>query len=140
MRKAPFKRIFWGLTSGLLVGTLVIGVGGRIAMRGIAMMGGLKGGFSWGGTLEVVLLGLLIGTISGTIYGLLSNYLFANKWLAGGTYGLLVFIAIVILPIEGKGAAKGFPDLTLEVYLIFGALHLVFGVLLAYLFERFQGK
>ncbi|AKA36223.1 hypothetical protein [Flagellimonas lutaonensis] len=130
------KRAFLGFLAGLLAGTLVLGIGGRLAMRGIALMGGLKGGFSWGGTMEVVLLGLIIGAISGTIYGVLSNYLFKNKWSAGGLYGLLAFVAILVLPIEGKGAAKGFPDLQVPISLIFGGLHVVYGVVLAFLFGR----
>ena len=88
----------------------------------------------------MVLLGLIIGAISGGIYGLLRKLLFSNTWLSGILLGFLVFIAILVLPIEGKGAARGFPDLKVMIYLIFGVLHLAFGVVLALLFERFTQK
>lgn len=129
------KRVGVGLIIGALVGTLIIGLGGRLAMRVIALMGGLSGGFSWGGTIEVVLLGLIIGAISGGLYGLVRNYFFSNQWLAGALFGLFVFLAILLLPIDGKGAAKGFPDLKIVVYLIFGVLHLAFGIVTAYFYE-----
>lgn len=132
------KRILIGLSAGLLVGTILIGVGGRFVMRVIALMGGLQGGFSWGGSLEVVLLGLIIGALSGAIYGLLHSYLFSNRWITGTLYGLIVFLAIIVLPIEGKGAAKGFPDLQWAVYLFFGVLHIAYGVVLAFLFDRMK--
>lgn len=134
------KRIFFGLLAGIIAGTLIIGIMGRLAMRVIALMGGLRGGFSWGGTMEVVLLGLIIGAISGAIYALLQYYLFNNKLLTGALYGLLVFAAILLLPIEGKGAAKGFPDLQVPIYLIFGVLLTVYGVLLVFLLEKFVRK
>lgn len=46
---------------GVASGALILGVGGRIAMRGIAVMSGGTGAFSWGGTMTVILLGALSG-------------------------------------------------------------------------------
>lgn len=49
------------LLLGVASGALILGIGGRIAMRGIAVMSGGMPGFSWGGTMTVILLGALSG-------------------------------------------------------------------------------
>ncbi|MGI9551192.1 MAG: hypothetical protein ACR2MT_08340 [Aurantibacter sp.] len=130
------KRISTGLISGLVAGMLIIGMGGRLAMRIIALLGGQQGGFSWGGTLDVVAFGLITGAISGVIYGMIEKYGFSTKLLNGGLYGILLFVALLVLPIEGKGAAKAFPDLQLSIYLIFGVTLIVYGIILAYAYKR----
>jgi hypothetical protein len=40
-----------------------------------------------------------------------------------------------VLPLGGKGAAKGFPDLKTQVYLIFGSVFLVYGLALAFTYD-----
>mgnify|MGYP001321706265 CR=1 FL=1 len=49
------------LVLGVASGALILGIGGRIAMRGITVMSGGMPGFSWGGTMTVILLGALSG-------------------------------------------------------------------------------
>jgi hypothetical protein len=46
---------------GLILGTLILGVGGRIGMRYINLSQGQAAGFSWGGTLTVVFMGAVWG-------------------------------------------------------------------------------
>lgn len=132
------KRLLIGACAGLVSGTIILGIGGRLAMRLIAIVGGLPGGFSWGGSLEVVALGLLIGLLSGAIFGMIDKLGFQKKAYSGLLYGTLVFGSIIILPIEGKGAAAGFPQLLLIIYLIFGILFLLYGWALAILFDRWN--
>lgn len=59
---------------GAALGTLVLGAGGRAAMRWIAVSQGTTAGFSLGGTMTVVLL----GTASGALGGL---FLVASRWI-----------------------------------------------------------
>ena len=132
-----FKRnVGIGIVVGLLGGTLILGVGGRLAMRLISIMAGRSGGFSWGGTLDVVLLGLIIGVLSGAIYGFVEKYGFASTLLNGCLYGLLLFVLILILPIEGKGAARGFPEMQPTIYLVFATVFLLYGIVLAHFFRK----
>lgn len=133
------KRIGIGLVSGFIGGTVIVGIGGRLAMRSIALLAGRQGGFSWGGTWEVVALGLIIGVLSGIVYAMVEKYGLPNESLNGAIYGIFVFVMLLILPIGGKGAAKGFPDMQPTIYLIFGILLVVYGVLLAFLFKKFMG-
>lgn len=131
------KRMANGLVSGLVAGILIVGIGGRLAMRFIALLDGRQGGFSWGGTLDVLVFGLITGGISGCFYGIVEKYIFSNTLLNGVVYGILLFLALLILPISGKGAAKGFPDRQMEIYLIFGVVLVLYGILLAFTFRRY---
>lgn len=130
-----FKKFLRSLFTGLFLGALILGAGGRLFMRVIAEMGGLEGGFSWGGSLEVVLVGLITGGIAGICYPLWLR-IPLNKNLQGILYGLLVFMVFLLAPVSGKGAARGFPDLQLQIYIGFGLLFLLFGYVLSKLVKQ----
>ena len=105
-------------------------------MRAIAIMSGGSGNFSWGGSFEVVLLGLLIGICSGAFMGLSLPFAMRNKSIWGLLHGLLAYLMVLVLPIGGKGAARGFPDLQLTIHLLFGGLFLLYGILSAFILLR----
>ncbi|MEJ1222935.1 hypothetical protein [Sediminicola sp. 1XM1-17] len=134
------KQIFIGALVGLVSGALILGLGGRMVMRLIAILGDLQGGFSWDGSMEVIALGMLIGLISGTIFALVLQFGHKKRPWTGLVYGILVFGSILILPIGGKGAAAGFPKLVYAIYLLFGFLFLLFGWTMATLFDRWGHK
>jgi hypothetical protein len=46
---------------GLILGTVILGVGGRIGMRYVGLAQGQAAGFSWGGSLTVVFMGAVWG-------------------------------------------------------------------------------
>jgi hypothetical protein len=46
---------------GVVLGSLILGVGGRIGMRYIGLAQGQAAGFSWGGSLTVVFMGAVWG-------------------------------------------------------------------------------
>jgi hypothetical protein len=60
------------------LGVLVLGVGGRVAMRLVAEATTGAGGFSLGGTLTVVFLGLVSGAAGGLI--LLAARTLLRRW------------------------------------------------------------
>ena len=72
--QAGLATILWGM--GL--GVLVLGVGGRVAMRLVAEATTGAGGFSLGGTLTVVFLGLVSGAAGGWI--LLAARTLLRRW------------------------------------------------------------
>jgi hypothetical protein len=80
---------------GLGLGAVVLGVGGRIAMRGIALLSGAPGSFSLGGSLTVVLLGALSGLAGALILMVLCTFL-SGRWLIQTIlfYGILVLITL----------------------------------------------
>lgn len=59
---------------GLAAGIVVLGIGGRIAMRVIALVTGQVPDFSLGGTLEVLVAGAWRGTLGGLIYLVLRRF------------------------------------------------------------------
>lgn len=98
-------------------------------MRSIAVVSGLSGGFSLGGSLEVVAFGGITGSLAGLLYTMLSPYFPTNRLILGFMVGLSVYGALLLLHIEAKMAARGFPELKVAIHLMFGALCVIFGIL-----------
>jgi hypothetical protein len=48
---------------GAIAGTIILGVGGRVGMRYVGLAMGQPAGFSWGGTMTVVFMGLVSGVV-----------------------------------------------------------------------------
>jgi hypothetical protein len=59
--RAGLATLFWGM----LLGTIVLGIGGRISMRLVAEATSGSSGFTLGGSLTVVFLGLASGALGG---------------------------------------------------------------------------
>ena len=80
---------------GAALGTLILGVGGRLAMRVIAMATSGATGLSFGGTLTVVFLGAVSGAVAGAILSVTRALL--GRWPAAQaiTFWLLL-IAITL--------------------------------------------
>lgn len=57
-----------GILPGSGIGAVVLGIGGRVAMRGIALLSGAASGFSFGGTATVILLGALSGLAGAIVF------------------------------------------------------------------------
>ncbi len=128
-----FMKILLTTFAGLIAGTLVLGLAGRFLMRLIAILNDTAQGFSWGGTIEVILLGSIIGSVAGLFYGFFRSSLKVPVLLKGLIMGILTYVAVLLLPVQGKGAALGFPDLQVFIYLGFALLFIVFGICLALL-------
>ncbi len=79
-------------TLGLLLGTIVLGIGGRLAMRGIALAQGITPGFSMGGTATVVFLGAVSGLAGGLIFAGTRALVPNNRMVRG-----VLFWAILVL-------------------------------------------
>lgn len=122
--------------SGLVLGTLILGVGGRLLMRGIALTAMGEVGFSAGGTLEVIAFGALVGMPSGIVFALLKPYLRSNPVVSGIGFGVLVFLAVLITPGDAKKAALGFPDLFPFIIGAFIGLFVIYGITLSWMVDR----
>ncbi len=82
---------------GAVLGTVILGIGGRIAMRIIGTLQGLPPGFSWGGTMTVVFLGAVSGAAGGIVLAL-SRKLFPTSRVARGA---LYWGALLLLTLNG---------------------------------------
>ena len=105
---------------GMALGLPILGIGGRIAMRIIAHATNVAPGFSLGGTMTVVFLGVVSGAAGGLIYAILVRVLRDRATLRAGIFGVI----LVLLTLRG---ASPFTPLTLSLFL---ALTLLYGALL----------
>jgi len=115
------------LAIGAGVGLLVLGVGGRVAMRLIALRNGTPTGLTVGGTMTVVFLGLVSG-VAGALLLALSDAAAARltrrrpaarPWVRRGAFALL----LLLVTLRGL---RGSPPIGLPMFLplvaAFGAL------------------
>ena len=116
------------LLRGALLGLLVLGIGGRLLMRGIAHMEGRVPAFTVPGSLTVVFAGTVAGAFAGLIYHLLQRFV-RKPWIRTaafiaicelvswrGVHGLLplpqvmfmtlVLVYLVIVDALGRHGAK----------------------------------
>ncbi len=120
LSRASFAPWFYGAFLGAALGTAFLGVGGRVAMRGIAMAQGTPPGFSLGGSMTVVFLGAATGLAAGLIY-VASLKLVGNRmWWAR------LLFAVVVLAITVRGL-RPVDSLKLALFLpLFAAYGVIF--------------
>jgi hypothetical protein len=102
---------------GFGVGAVVLGIGGRVAMRGIAFLSGAPPSFTWGGSLRVVLMGALSGLGGALILKVLRRFL-PQRWLVQ----TLLFYAIIVLI-----ALRGLKPVDSQRLVLFLPLVLLYG-------------
>ena len=140
---------WWKALSGCVVaGAVVLGLGSRLVMRVIAMLADpqFQGASTSGGNIvgEVTLKGTIGMLVPGAVGGLLAGtlYLLIRRWLPRNlTLRCLTFSGLTMILFWGLlvGADRGpdfrFTSLGVQL-LMFGALLPVFGLLAAWLAER----
>lgn len=120
------------LVAGAVLGALVLGLGGRIVMRLLALAVGRGPAFSLGGTTEVVAYGAIVGVISAALFAM-ARAILPRRWpiqgliLAGLSYGG----TIGTLPAHIAQTARPFADRMPLVLTLFGLCFLLFGLALA---------
>ena len=63
----PRRSLLTAIVLGAIVGAVFLGIGGRLAMRFFAVLEGRAVGFSFLGSLPVVLMGAVWGTLGGAL-------------------------------------------------------------------------
>ncbi|MEX2110447.1 MAG: hypothetical protein WD802_07590 [Gemmatimonadaceae bacterium] len=89
------------IVRGALLGLVILGVGGRLLMRVVAIMQGATAGWTVGGTMTVVFLGTVSGFVAGLIYHLLRRFV-EKSWLRTTAF-------IVICGLISWRGVKGLP-------------------------------
>jgi hypothetical protein len=85
------------LLLGAAVGFVVLGIGGRLAMRAIAVANHVPAGFTFDGTTTVVLLGVVSGIAGALLYALLHRYIQRRRLVRSALFTL----ALVLLTLRG---------------------------------------
>ena len=120
MRLTPRQRgTILTLLWGVLLGCLVLGVGGRVAMRIIAEETTGTSGFSLGGTATVVFLGLASGLLGAVILVVARHFLWRRRPLTT----VIFWLALAFLTWRGLRPVDPLRLMTfLPVVAIFGGL------------------
>jgi hypothetical protein len=87
----------FGLVLGAGIGLVVLGVGGRVAMRAIALANNTPPSFTVGGTATVVFLGAVSGAAGGLLYALVHLLLPRRRLVRSALFAL----ALVLLTLRG---------------------------------------
>lgn len=123
--------------AGLAAGAVVLGLGGRLLMRAIALGFGGAAGFSWGGTVEVVVFGALVGAAGGLAYGLVLRRFVKPPLGRAIALGLGSYLVLAVLPYDAKMAIAAFPQSQWPVILLaFAGLFVLFGLATEKLAQR----
>lgn len=93
MRPGVFSAVLAGLASGLVV----LGVGGRVAMRLLALAAGREPQFGAEGTFGIIVIGGALGTVGGLLFALVAPRLPRSRALAGAIHGTLVLAVLAPL-------------------------------------------
>lgn len=123
--------------AGLAAGAVVAGLGARLAMRVVAIVGGMSPGFTAAGTAIIMLLGGIVGLIAGAIFGIIRPFLPLRGLGKGLAFGALL-AALIALPFirEPQG------ELTLATpalgAALFGAVGLLYGLALEAALQRWD--
>ncbi len=134
-------RVAIAALAGLVAGTLVLGVGGRLAMRAVAYTEPAPPRFTWLGTLQVLGAGAAWGTVTGPVLLVFDGLRARRHWAAGPVFGAVVLglAALVVGAVLGFGgrivAPPAFIILSAVVFL---ALFLAHGVMVDLLVSRWQ--
>lgn len=138
------------LTGGIIAGITVIGGGGRLAMRLLAVTGGDKaqgriteaeevvGRITTDGTISFILFnGIFGGVAAAVIYLLLRRYL-PSGWLSGVAFGVgaLVVAGTTIDPLRSENRDFDIVGPGWLSVLVFAVLVVAFGVVLAAVIAR----
>lgn len=97
------NRLAASALSGALTGAVIGGLGARLAMRGVALIGRMEPSFTLGGTLGICIMGAILGLLGGVLLGLVWRWLPGRALVKGAIFGgiLAVLVAILFLRVSG---------------------------------------
>jgi hypothetical protein len=110
------------VAAGSILGFLLLGIGGRIGMRVIALAQGQAPGASLGGSLTVVMLGAAAGAAIAGIF-LLAHILFPTRRVPRAAFFWITVVAIALRglsPVSVLNAAVFLPLFIAHGGLLFG--------------------
>jgi hypothetical protein len=127
MRERPLIR---ALACGAFVGALVLGVGGRIAMRGYALLDYQEPYFTLPGSATVVAIAAAAGAATGLLMWA-ANRLFRSSVIARQ---LFFWVGFVLL------TARVLHPLSLQRIEVFGPLAALHGIVLSFALRTWNGS
>lgn len=138
-RKLDLYGVAAAALAGLATGAVVAGIGARLAMRAVAVLGGTRPGFTVDGTVAIMLLAGVMGLVVGAIYGVVRPFLPLRGMARGLALGA-VLAALIALPFfrDPQGElALATPALGAA---LFGAVGLAFALALEAILQRWDAR
>jgi hypothetical protein len=134
--RAPLRVAAAGVVAGVVLGIL-----GRLAMAGLAWIGGSPPRFSLGGSAEVVAFGFLAGLPAAAVLGLWLRWAPGRAVWKGLAVGLALFaVLLVVPPPAARSAAAGAPEAVRQAAVaLFAVAFALYGLLLGWLTGRWAG-
>ena len=120
----------FGALLGAAAGLPVLGVGGRMAMRLLAIASHAPPSFSPSGTMTVLLAGLASGVAGGVLYATLCRFLPQPRWARSALYT----IALVLLTLRGLHPVQA---LALNAFM---PLALAYGLVVDVVYSGWYGR
>lgn len=134
-------RVVIAAVAGLVAGTLVLGVGGRLAMRAIAYTEPAPPRFTWLGTLQVLGAGAAWGAVTGPALLVLDGLRARWHWATGLVFGAVVLglAALFVGSVLGFGGRIVAPPAFIILSaVVFPILFLAHGVMVNLAVRRWQ--
>ena len=116
-----------GILIGGATGLIVLGVGGRLAMRAVALQERPAAAFTIGGTITVILLGAVSGIAGGLAHVVLFRFMPHFHWLRRALFAALLLL-IALRGLSGQA--------TTLALALFVPLVIVYALIVAGLLER----
>lgn len=140
---AKTRRVLIAAMAGLLTGTVILGIGGRLAMRVVSYTDPAPARFTLLGTLGVLVAGAAWGTVTGPVVLLFDKSRASWKWAPGLLFGAVV-LGLAALAV-GSTVGFGGPIVAPHAFIILSAvmfplLFLAHGVMVDVLVRRWLGR
>lgn len=127
----PIRTVTASVVAGILSAFLFVGVGGRAAMKFIALITGHQLSFSIEGTIAALVFSTSIGIVGGMLFPLVQRYLPGSPKAKGGSFGLMVFVVLIPAlppPIHQEALILG--EYVSLAVAVFGLLLMGYGIVL----------
>ena len=133
-----YREIPSALIAGAVTGALVLGIAGRGATAGIALVTGNALNLSLRGVLEVLIVGTLVGAIGGVLLLVLKSVCGAARLARGAIVGVVLFSCSALVSwVNGKIAFSVAPT-QLFTLIVMVIMFIVYGVCADALLARFE--
>jgi hypothetical protein len=126
--RPPTSTLGRTLVVGALAGALLLGIGTRVGMRGVALVEGRVPTWTFTGTLNVVGMGLVFGLLFALVWVLLGRRIPGNRLVRGLGFGVLTAII----------ASPGLTPRRVSTFALFVPWFLAYGVAMS-VFAKRQG-
>jgi hypothetical protein len=134
------RGIVGGLLAGVASGILLLGLGGRLAMRVLALIAHRPTHFGLKATLGILLIGAILGGLASLGYTLVLRQARGAPALKGALYGSFLFAVLIPLqPAAIQEEIVAFRGHLAVAGLLFWAVCVGYGVMLAGLEARRSG-